>query len=61
MFEKNNSTTALNILYIKGKEIRPGYISKINSNCEKQIILFMIPNEKEEGWHCLVVKNYLDY
>ena len=24
------------ILYIKGKEICPAYISKINSNCEKK-------------------------
>ena len=29
-FEKNNSTIALNILYIKD------YVSKINSNCEKK-------------------------
>ena len=28
-FEKNNPTIALNILYIKGKEIYPAYISKI--------------------------------
>ena len=33
--EKNNSTIALNSLYIKEKEIYPAYISKINSNCEK--------------------------
>ena len=39
MFEKNNPTIALNILCIKEKEICPAYISKINSNCEKQIIL----------------------
>ena len=42
--EKNNPTVALNILYIKEKEICQAYISKINSNCEKQIILLMIPN-----------------
>ena len=35
MFEKSNPTVALNILYIKEKEIYPAYISKINSNCEK--------------------------
>ena len=29
---------ALNILYIKQKEICLGYVSKLNSNCEKQII-----------------------
>ena len=43
-FEKNNLTIALNILYNKEKEICSAYISKINSNCEKQIILLMIPN-----------------
>ena len=32
-FEKNNPTIALNILFIKEKEIRPAYISKINWNC----------------------------
>ena len=46
-FEEYNSTIALNILYIKGKEICPAYISKINSNCEKQIILLMISNEEK--------------
>ena len=44
---------ALNILYIKEKEICPAYISKVNSNCEKQIIILMIPNEEQEGWHYL--------
>ena len=39
MFEKNNATIALHILYTKEKEICPAYISKINSNCEKQITL----------------------
>ena len=48
-FEKNTSRIALNILYTKEKEISPAYISKINSNCEKQIILLMIPNEENEG------------
>ena len=38
-FGKNNPTIALNNLYIKEKEICPVYIPKINSNCEKQIIL----------------------
>ena len=32
-FEKNNSTIAPNILYIKENEICPVYISKINSKC----------------------------
>ena len=60
-FEKNNPTIALNILYIKGKEICPAYISKIDPYCEKQLILLMIPNEEKEGWHYPAVKNYLDY
>ena len=55
-FEKNNPTIALNILYIKEKEINPVYISKHNSISEKQIILLMIPNEENEGWHYLAVK-----
>ena len=40
--EKNNPTIALNILYIKEKEIYPAYISKHNSAREKQIILLTI-------------------
>ena len=32
------------------------YISKMNSNCKKQIILLMIPNEEKESWHYLEVK-----
>ena len=48
MFEKNNPTTALNVLYIKEKEICPAYISQINSNCEKQIILLMISDTEKE-------------
>ena len=47
-FEKNNLTIALNILYIKEKEIYPAYISKHNSTREKQIILLMILNEKRK-------------
>ena len=35
-------------MYIKEKEICPAYISEINWNCENQIILFMIPNEKKK-------------
>ena len=46
-FEKNNLTFALNILYIKEKEMCPAYISKIISNCEKQLIL-LIPNEEKK-------------
>ena len=56
-FEKNNPIIALNILYTKEKEIRPAFIWKINLNCEKQIILLMVPNEeKERLWIYLAIK-----
>ena len=45
-FDKNNRTITFNILYIKEKVISPTYISKINSNCEKQIILLKILNKE---------------
>ena len=54
---KKNPTIALNLLYIKEKEIYPTFISKINSNREKQIILLMIPYVENEDWNCLAVKN----
>ena len=60
-FEKNNPTIALNILYTKEKEICPAYISKIISNCEKQIIILTIPSKEKEGWHYLAVKKLLHY
>ena len=60
-FEKNNPTITLNILYIKEIEICPAYISNINSNCEKQILLLMIPNEVKEGWHYLAVEEQTIY
>ena len=41
---------------LKKKEICPAYISKINSNYEKQIVLLMIRNEEKEGWNYLAVK-----
>ena len=49
-FEKNNLTIALNILYTKEKEICPSYITKINLNCEKQIILLMIQLKKKKDY-----------
>ena len=58
-FEKINPTIALNILYIKEKEVCLAYILKINSNCEKQIIPLMIPNEEKEGRNSLAVKKLL--
>ena len=56
-FHEKNPITALNISILNKKEICLTYISKNNSNCEKQIILLMIPNEEKEGLrHYLVVK-----
>ena len=52
---KNNQTNALNDLYIKEIEIWPAYISKINCDCEKKIVL-MIPNEEKKSWHYFPVK-----
>ena len=43
-FEKINPATDLNILFTKGKEILPAYISNHNSIHEKQIIF--IDNSK---------------
>ena len=39
---------------LKDKKINPAYVSRHNSNSEKQVILLMIPNG--EGLHYLVVK-----
>ena len=44
------------IFYILEKWECPAYISKVNSNCEKQTILLMIPDEEREGWYYLAVK-----
>ena len=38
IFEKNNVTIALNILYTKNEKIYPTYFSKHNSNLETQVI-----------------------
>ena len=53
-FEKNNITIALNVLYVKKQKIYPAYVSKYNSNRERQVILLMIPNG--EGRRYLPVK-----
>ena len=45
-FEKNNVTIALNVLYTKKEEIYPAYVSKHNTNCERQVNLFIISNRK---------------
>ena len=43
-FEKNNIAIAVNVSYAKNENIYPAYISKHNSNREKQVILLMIFN-----------------
>ena len=43
-WNKNNLTVALNALYTKKEKVYPGYVSKHNSNREKQLILLMISN-----------------
>ena len=40
---------------LKKKKIYPGYVSKYNSNREKQVVLLMISNG-EKQWHYLAVK-----
>ena len=66
-FEKNNGTISVNVLYTKKEKIYPAYVSKKNSNCEKQVILLMIPNGKKceaksDGrWHYLPLKNYMHH
>ena len=39
---------------LKKKKTYPAYLSKHNSNCQKQVILLMISNSKK--WHYLAVK-----
>ena len=58
-FERNNLTIALNVLRSKKEKIYRAYVSKHNSNCEKQVILLMILNGK--GWDYAAVKKYLYY
>ena len=48
MFEKNNVTIALKVLNAKKEKIYSASASKINSNHEKQVILLMIPTEKND-------------
>ena len=48
-------------MHVKEKELCPAYISKVNLNCEKQIILLIIPDEEKEGWHDFAVKNHIHY
>ena len=54
----NNSTIALNVLYVKKINLYPAYISKHNLDHENQVIIFM--HQNGEGLH-LAVKKYLHY
>ena len=60
-FEKNNVTIALNVLYAKKGKLYPAYVVKHNSDCEKQVILLMIPDGKGREatsrgpWHYIAV------
>ena len=42
--EKTNATVALNVSYAKKEKIYPAYVSKHNSNRQKQVFLLMISN-----------------
>ena len=58
IFEKNNLTVAINVLYSKKEITYSAYVSKHNSNREKQFILLMISNsgiiQKKNGYfYCL--------
>ena len=37
-------------------EICPPYISKTSSNYEERIILLMIRNKENKGWHYLAIR-----
>ena len=56
MFERNNRTIALNILFIPHNEktINVAYKSKYNRNRENQAVLLMITNG--EKWYYIVLK-----
>ena len=43
-------------MHVEKEKIYPAYVSKHNSNREKQDILLLISNR--EKWHYLAVKNY---
>ena len=48
-FDKSNQIISRNILCLKNKKTCPAYVSKHNSNREKQIHFLLIPNKEE--WH----------
>ena len=44
-FEKNNVKITLNVFHAKKEKIYPTYVSKRNSDREKQVIFLMMPNK----------------
>ena len=60
-FEQNNTSIALNVLFVsyKSEEITPAYKSKCNYKCENQVILLMINDEVEKCYY-FAVKNLLE-
>ena len=44
------------MFYIVKKKKYPVFVSKNNSNREKQVILLMIPNAVKGRWHYLAAK-----
>ena len=57
MFEKNNKSIALNVLFVpyNTKQIKPAHVSKYNSDRKNQVILLMITDSKK--WHYFFVKS----
>ena len=52
-FQKNSVIIAVSVLYAKKEKIYPAYVSKYNSNPEKQVVFLMIPNRNR--WNYLSV------
>ena len=49
-----NNVKIVLVCFAWGKKIYPAYVSKYNSNCEKQAILLMIPSGQE--WNYVAVE-----
>ena len=49
---KNNLTIGLNVSYAKEERIYPGYVSKHNSKCQKQVSFLMIQQDKKIALSC---------
>ena len=49
--EENNAIISVNVLHTKKKKIYPPYLSKDNSNPQRQVIVSMIPNGEGSKGH----------